>query len=385
MVSNSRVTVFAQLKPLLWPLVVALLAAGIYVGRVSGEMVDFRVYRTAATRALSAEPLYVAEDGHYAFKYLPAFAFAMSPFAILRPEIARAVWFALSVGLLMAFLRWSVSGLPARRRRHTALMLLTLLFMAKFYAHELLLGQANLLLGTLLMAALMAAQIDQPRVAGVLIGLAAFVKPYALLLLPWLVLGHGVAAGGIALGVIAAGLVLPAFVYGWGGNVDLLGAWYRAVTSSTAPNLLGADNISFAAMWAKWIGPGAIASSLAIITTGAALGTAAVSWVRRRGLMEPDYLEVAMLMLLIPLLSPQGWDYVLLLATPAVICLIDRWQDVSAPWRILTGAALSLMGLTFFDLMGRTLYGQFMALSIVSVCALALLAALANLRRYALA
>jgi hypothetical protein len=43
------------------------------------------------------------------------------------------------------------------------------------------------------------------------------------------------------------------------------------------------------------------------------------------------------------------------------------------------------MGLTFFDLMGRTVYGQFMALSIVSVCALGLLAALANLRRYEVA
>jgi hypothetical protein len=377
--------VLAQLKPLLWPLVVALLAAVLYGGRVSDERVDFRVYRTAASRALSAEPLYVADDGHYAFKYLPAFAFAMSPFAILRPELARAVWFALSVGLLMAFLRWSVSGLPARRRRHTALMLLTLLFMAKFYAHELLLGQANLLLGTLLMAALMAAQIDQPRVAGVLIGIAAFVKPYALLLLPWLVLGHGLASGALALGVIAAGLVLPALVYGWGGNLELLAAWYRAVSASTAPNLLGADNISFAAMWAKWIGPGTVASSLAIVTTGAALATAAVSWVRRRGMLEPDYLEVAMLMLLIPLVSPQGWDYVLLLATPAVVCLLDRWEDVSLPWRALTGTALAVMGLTFFDLMGRTFYGQFMALSVVSVCALGLLAALANLRRYEVA
>jgi hypothetical protein len=257
--------------------------------------------------------------------------------------------------------------------------------MAKFYAHELLLGQANLLLGTLLMAALMAAQIDQPRVAGVLIGIAAFVKPYALLLLPWLVLGHGLASGALALGVIAAGLVLSALVYGWGGNLELLAAWYRAVSASTAPNLLGADNISFAAMWAKWIGPGTAASSLAIVTTGAALATAAVSWVRRRGMLEPDYLEVAMLMLLIPLVSPQGWDYVLLLATPAVVCLLDRWEDVSLPWRALTGTALAVMGLTFFDLMGRTFYGQFMALSIVSVCALGLLAALANLRRYEVA
>ena len=44
-------------------------------------MVDFEVYRTAAARALDAEPLYRADDGHYQFKYLPAFALAMAPFA----------------------------------------------------------------------------------------------------------------------------------------------------------------------------------------------------------------------------------------------------------------------------------------------------------------
>ena len=87
-----------------------------------------------------------------------------------------------------------------------------------------------------------------------------------------------------------------------------------------------------------------------------------------------------MLMLLVPLLSPQGWDYVLLLATPAIVCLIDRWQEIRAVWRWLLGAALVLMCLTMFDIMGRALYGRFMALSIVSVSALGVAAGLAHLR-----
>ncbi len=61
-------------------------------------MVDFGVYRTAAVRALSGEPLYQAGDGHYQFKYLPAFALAMAPFALVDPEAAKAIWFALSAG-----------------------------------------------------------------------------------------------------------------------------------------------------------------------------------------------------------------------------------------------------------------------------------------------
>ena len=85
-------------------------------------------------------------------------------------------------------------------------------------------------------------------------------------------------------------------------------------------------------------------------------------------------------MLLVPLLSPQGWDYVLLLATPAVVCLIDRWSQVDRRWQWLTGLALATMGLTVFDVMGRTLYEHFMATSAISVCAIFLAIALTHLR-----
>ena len=61
-----------------WPLAIAALATVMFVVRVHSEMADFAVYRTAAVRALDAEPLYRASDGHYQYKYLPAFALAMA-------------------------------------------------------------------------------------------------------------------------------------------------------------------------------------------------------------------------------------------------------------------------------------------------------------------
>jgi hypothetical protein len=133
-------------------------------------------------------------------------------------------------------------------------------------------------------------------------------------------------------------------------------------------------------MWAKWIGIGPLASALATATIGATLGLVAAVWVRRSRIDNPDYLEVSLLLLLVPLISPQGWDYVLLLATPAVVCLLDRLEDVEPGWRWFTIAALALMGLTMFDVMGRTLYAQFMGRSIVSVAALGTAVALGNLR-----
>jgi len=368
------------MKPFVWPAIIIVLAAAIYTVRIQKEMVDFAVYRTAAARALEAEPLYRAEDGHYQYKYFPAFAFVMAPLAKIDPEGAKVIWFALSVGLLSTLIRWSVRGLPERRLTERALIWFSILFMGKFYAHELNLGQTNILLGAILTGALLSEQIDQPLLAGALVGLGIFVKPYAIVLLPWLLLTSGVAGVGIALGVVAVGLALPAAVYGWQGNLDQIVGWYRTVTDTTAPNLLVAENISMATMWAKWIGPSPLAAQLAVGTALAALGLAAWVMTRRRDITDAGYLEFGMLMLLVPLISPQGWDYVLLLGTPAIVVLVDRWREMTLPWRVTSGVALGFMSFTIFDLLGRALYARMMRISIVSVSVLVLLMCLANLR-----
>ena len=369
-----------RLRPFLWPALFVTLAAVLFVTKIRTEMVDFGVYRTAGARAIHAEPLYNSDDGHYQFKYLPAFAMAMAPFAAIDREVAQTIWFALSAGLLTAFVRWSVRGLPERRRSEPVLAGLAVLFMAKFYAHELTLGQTNILLGCLLAAALLAVQIDQPIVAGALIGVAAFVKPYALILLPWLAFTYGLPAAVSCGVVLLAGLLLPIVRYGWSGNLQLLADWYRTVTASTVPNLTSADNVSLAAMWAKWLGPGGLAAGLTALSSLGALALIATVWLRRLRVSSPDYLEFALLMILIPLLSPQGWDYVLLLATPAVVCLMDRWPETRFGWRVASGLALVLMSFTLFDLMGRSVYASFMAHSIVSVAAVGLAVAVAQLR-----
>ena len=369
----------ARLRPFAF-LALLLLALVVYATHIRHEMIDFLTWRQAVVRALVAEPLYRPEDGHYQFKYLPLFALVMAPFGVIDQDTGKLLWFAILIGLLVLLLRWSVRALPDKRLQQRTLLLFAILLMAKFYAHELLLGQTNLLLAALLMAGLVAVRRDRGLTAGALVGLAVFVKPYALILAPWLVVARGWPAGVMTAGVVALGLLLPAAVYGWSGNLDLLREWLRTVSESTAPNLLGNDNVSIASMWAKWIGPGAFASGLAWVTIAGTVGLALVAWRRRRAVAEPEYLECALLMLLIPLVSPQGWDYVLLLATPAVVCIADRWRELTRPWQRALGVALPLMGLTLFDIMGRRLYGRFMALSVVTVCALVVAAGLTNTR-----
>ena len=371
-------------KPLVI-LAIVLLAAVVYYASVRDEMIDFLTWREAAVRAYHAEPLYRTEDGHYQFKYFPLFAVVMAPFALLPPEAGKVVWFASLIVLLAFLLRASITALPARRLSQRTLLLVVIALMAKFYAHELVLGQTNLLLGGLLMGALLAVQRERHAAAGALVGAGVFVKPYALILVPWLLGVSGVRAVASAALVIAAGLLIPAAVYGWDGNLALLQAWARTVTDSTAPNLLGNDNVSIAAMCAKWLGIGPLASSLSWIALLMIASGVLVVWKRRDHVSEPDYLDFALLLLLIPLISPQGWDYVLLLGTPAVACLVDRFRELARPWQVAVGLALGVMGFTMFDLLGRTLYGQFMALSLITVCALVAGAGLGYVRWRALA
>ena len=176
-----------------WLVVLALIVLGVvaYTARIQHEMVDFVTWRQSAVQALHAEPLYRVEDGHYQFKYLPAFAVIMAPLGALDEDTGKMLWFAISVGLLAALLRWSVVALPGRRLSQPTLVWITVILMAKFYLHELVLGQTNVLLGALLVGALVAVQRDRPLVAGALVGAAVFVKPYALILMPWLLVTKG--------------------------------------------------------------------------------------------------------------------------------------------------------------------------------------------------
>ena len=101
---------------------------------------------------------------------------------------------------------------------------------------------------------------------------------------------------------------------------------------------------------------------------------------RRLGITRPETLEAALLLTLIPLLSPQGWDYVFLVATPAVALIANYDARLPLPMRVVTIVAVLTIGLSLYDVMGREAYRAFMSWSIVTVCFLVVVAALAMFR-----
>ena len=138
-------------------------------------MRDFEVYWTAASRALHAAPLYRADDGHFQFKYLPAFAVLTTPLALAPLPSAKTVWVVLSAGLIVALIGLSIRLLPALRQRRWVIVVAILVSMGKFYGHEVTLGQVNLLFAVLVVLAALALQNGREATGAALIVLAVVV------------------------------------------------------------------------------------------------------------------------------------------------------------------------------------------------------------------
>jgi hypothetical protein len=394
--------------------VVISLAIGLaFAFKVSRKMPDFEVYWRAGQRAAAGEALYRAGDGHYQFKYLPVFALVVSPLTRLDQQSARALWFVLSVVslamlVLLSVRLWRPPGLlpPSLKLRRTSrearptsdpppdearpandppvrpwlVVILTLLVLGKFFSRELVLGQANAMFGVITAGAILALSQRRERLAGALVALGVVFKPYGLILLPWLIARRRSSS----IATFAAGLLiavaLPLLRYDPGTVLNLHRQWWATVRDSTAPNLLNPDNVSWLAMYARWLGEGALARSVWLLTLAAVAGAVVWMWVRRRAVESPERLEGALLLMLVPLVSPQGWDYVLLLAAPAVVGLITHLRDQP---RWLTGAsslAMGAIGLTIYDVMGRTAYHAFMMASGITLCTFVLIAGLVGLR-----
>ena len=363
-----------------WTVVALAAVAAFGFGRLPGEMRDFEVYWTAASRALQAEPLYRAADGHYQFKYLPAFAVLTAPAGLVPLGQAKAAWFVLSVALLMALLSLSVAALPLQRRPSWLLVAVMVVAMGKFYGHELVLGQVNVLFAVIVTAAILSVKRGHDAEGAVLLVAAVAVKPYAVLLLPWVALVGGRRATFAAALGMAVLLAVPAALYGIRGAVELHHQWWLTVTTSTAPNLTNNDNVSIAGLFAKWLGAGQPAALATLALSACLLAVLAWAAWRRRYIRHPEVLEGVLLLTVIPLISPQGWDYVFLIATPAV-ALFANYDDRLPPvLRWITWAAVATIGLSLFDVMGRERYAAFMSWSVITLCFLVLVTALATLR-----
>ena len=90
--------------------------------------------------------------------------------------------------------------------------------------------------------------------------------------------------------------------------------------------------------------------------------------------------EYAMLLVLIPLVSPLGWDYTFLMAILAVTLLVNYFYEFSLSARIVLAANFAAIALALYDTLGRQAYAVFMQWSVTTMNFVVVLGYLAYLR-----
>ena len=234
--------------PRVWVLVA--LAAVILVGVLAvrkqlRDANDFPIYWNAARALLAGRSPYEVGTGLHGYVYLPWFAVAIVPLAMLPLPAAAWCWYALNIVFIVYACRALLGALRAGgvELRPPLLALATLPLLGLF-VDDLLLGQANLLL--LWLVALGIRATLRPGAAehrGVPLGLASALKmPAAVLALPLLLAGRLRHVLGVAI-ALAIAIGGPLVEGGSSGGVRLLEDWRAKVLAPAVAGTLQGSNV----------------------------------------------------------------------------------------------------------------------------------------------
>ena len=365
-----------------------LVVTSLFFIRVKTNMKDFEVNYQAGKRLRMAETLYRTQDEHYMFKYFPSAALLYAPLTQLPLDTAKGIWYLLIIAGLTGMFTLSSRMLTEGNPLSFPMTVVTLMVLLKFILREIELGQINALVGFILTLMIWNLALSQKKndsvgrnwLAGIFWGLGVALKPYALLFFPYLLVKKNwrSLAGGAAFLLIS--FFAPAFYYGFEGNLEVHREWFETLSGSTPHLLTSQDNISIPALFTKWTGQ----KNLSLFLTSMVLLIMAILILilihRGKSIRKSCILEGAVLLMLIPLVSPLGWDYTLLLSVLGLMTIIRHFFCYSNPWRAVLIVNLLVIGLSVYDLLGRELYSNFMSWSVITVNFLILLGFLFFLR-----
>ncbi len=377
-------------KPLIKTLIlIALIGAlaFLFFAKVRSSMVDFEVNYTAGKRLTWGETLYRVTDEHYMFKYPPPAAILYAPLSFLPLDLAKAVWYIVVILSSATIIGVSRNLFPEDKRPVRWILFLPFLVLARYFFREIKLGQINALITALLLIMTMVLIRSEKKhtvkleaAPGILWGIAVVLKPYALIFFPYFILRKKIVPLISGFLSICLFLAAPALYYGWKGTWEVFKEWIATLSQSTPQLLSTQDNISIFAFFSKWTNSAGWAVYPSVVSIfGLALLILFIIK-KRSQVTSPTALESSLLLLCIPLVSPLGWDYTLLMAFSGVMIILYHFSSFPRAGKIVLIINLSVIFFSLYDIMGRELYASFMSLSVITVNFLILVFYLAYLR-----
>jgi alpha-1,2-mannosyltransferase len=374
-------------KKLLLVLFAFIILLSLFLLKVKEHMIDFEVNYKAGKRLRGAESLYQVEDGHFMFKYLPSSALLYLPLSFLPLNVAKAIWYFVVAFCLCSLVYVSNKILPSEERKSVYLLILPPLILAKFFLRELHLGQINALVTMILVFMIwfliyekntMPSQKD--IYVGFLWGVATVLKPYALIFLPYFLLKKKWKSLLTGVGFLFLALLMPAAFYGFRGNIIILREWISTLSRSTPALLNSQDNISIIAFFMKWTGNRNISLLLSGLVIAILAFLVLTVILKGRKINRASVVECSILLILIPLISPLGWDYTLLMSVLGVTIIIQNFSGYSKFWRGILVFNFFIITFSLYDIIGRDLYVRFMSWSVITINFLILIGYLMYLR-----
>jgi len=377
-------------KPLIKILILITLIgalAFLFFAKVRSSMVDFEVNYTAGKRLTWGETLYRVTDEHYMFKYPPPAAILYAPLSYLPLDLAKAVWYIVVILSSATIIGLSRNLFPEDKRPVRWTLFLPFLVLARYFLREIELGQINALNTALLLTMTVFLIRSEKRhtlkleaASGILWGTAVALKPYALIFFPYFILRKKTVPLLSGLLSICLFFTAPALYYGWNGNREVFKEWIATLSQSTPQLLSTQDNISIFAFFSKWTHSAGWAVYPSVVCIFGLALLILFIMKKRSQVMSPAALESSLLLLCIPLVSPLGWDYTLLMAFPGLMIILYHFSSFPKAGKILLIINLSVIFFSLYDIMGRELYASFMSLSVITVNFLILVFYLVYLR-----
>lgn len=362
---------------------------------------DLEVYYKAAQRISKGMNLYrYVEDGHYIFKYSPTSAIYFIPLIILNFGVAKIFYWLLLTFLIIVGFIYCIKLLEPtllnddKKKQFNWVVIGVIFSLAIHFLRELHLGQVNYLLFFIYLCAVND-YLNSKKYYPFLLACSLFLKPFALIFIPYLLLKKefkGIAI--ILLSVVILAIIPVFFIGSIDGTVQQYLAWMNElkVELSHKQGLLKNSNHTIFSVVARYtplklfVESALVAKVYQLVLLGL-LGLFVYSFIqlKQKATIEIDRkrliaLDFAMLISLIPLLaftSENAFIYTMFL----VFAIIIYFNRMLLSEKIFAVIGLLFIGGNFAEVIGKKLSQTLDEISLISVGTIILLLLIYKLRK----
>ena len=369
------------LQNYIWFLFLIFVSAGSFVAEHINHrfsMPDLEVYEKAATRLINGEELYrtTEEDPyeHYVFKYAPPAALIFIPFALPDPEASKYLYWIFLTFIMghLLYLSKNIFTVDGHNRSRTTLSIVLLIIIAgTHFFRELHLGQVNLLLLWCYMLAMFALYRNQQILGGIPLGISIFVKPFALIFLPFLLLSGKFRASLSFLATAMVMFLIPFVFYpDLQQYMGLYGSWMEelSIELSNKQDLLAAGNHTLFSLIARFtplrLLP--LEGSAKLFYQGLLLVLIGIFLLRFMLKDKSQFGRIKIfivLIALIPMLAVTSYN-AFILSLPLLACIIFQFRKLTFAMKVLFIISCLMIGGNIYDISGPQLFDILWGISV---------------------